>query len=440
MIRAVASLAIATLLAACQTVAPAKDASLADVQVVTSPGGVTAWLVVEPHVPIIAMEMAWRGGATNEPRGRDGAGWVLAYMMNEGAGKLDTTEYGARMQDLNMEFACGVWTDWTTCSLSTLKETADESFDMVRMALAEPRFDRAPFDRAKRELTVSLKQGEANPKTLAGRAMNDALIPGHPYARHATPETVDRVSRADIRSLKQTLMTKDRLLVVVVGDITAEELRPKLDEVFGVLPAGAPLPPLPDAIARPAPSQPVVTLLAQPQTLVMFSGPGLRREDPDFFAAYLLNYILGGGALSSRLSDDLREKRGLTYGVATGLSLQTHFWRWTGSTSIQNDKADEAVALIRDNIGRLAREGPTQKELDDAKAYVTGAFPLAFDSNARIARNLLGFWQDNLSADYVEERNGYFEAVTLEDVKRVAATYMKPEAFAFVMVGQPALD
>ena len=440
MSRAVASLVMAVLVTACQTVPPAKDTSLADVQVVTSPGGVTAWLVSESHVPIIAMEMAWRGGATNEPRGREGAGWVLAYMMNEGAGKFDTTEYGARMQDLNMSFACGVAIDWTSCSLTTLKETADESFDMVRMALAEPRFDREPLERAKRELSVSLKQEDANPRTLASRAMNNELIPGHPYARYATPETAARVSRSDIARLKQTLMTKERLLVVVVGDMTADELRPKLDEVFGALPAGSPLPPLADAVARPALLEPVVTQLAQPQTLVMFSGPGVRREDPDFFAAYLLNYILGGGALSSRLGDDLREKRGLTYGVGTGLSLQTHFWRWTGSTSVQNDKADEAVALIRKNIGRLGRDGPTQAELDDAKAYVTGAFPLAFDSNARIARNLLGFRQDNLAADYVQQRNGFFEAVTLADVKRVAAEYMKPEHFTFVMVGQPALD
>ena len=439
MIRALAGLAMAALVAACQTVTAAKYASLADVQVVTSPGGVTAWLVSESHVPIIAMEMAWRGGATNEPRGRDGAGWVLAYLMNEGAGKLDTTTYGARMQDLNMTFACGVSIDWTSCSLTTLQETADESFDMVRMALSEPRFDREPLERAKRELSVSLKQGEADPKMLASRAMNDALIPGHPYARQATPDTVARVSRSDIAMLKQTLMTKDRLLVVVVGDMTAEELKPKLDQMFGALPAGTPLAPLADADARPALSEPIAKQLAQPQTLVMFSGPGVRREDPDFFAAYLLNYILGGGALSSRLGDDLRERRGLTYGVGTGLSLQTHFWRWTGSTSVQNDKADEAVTLIRENIGRLGREGPTQAELDDAKAYVTGAFPLAFDSNARIARNLLGFRQDNLAADYVQRRNAYFEAVTLTDLNRVAAEYMKPEQFTFVLVGQPAL-
>jgi zinc protease len=172
----------------------------------------------------------------------------------------------------------------------------------------------------------------------------------------------------------------------------------------------------------------------------LFSGPGVARDDPDFFAAYLLNYILGGGGLSSRLSDELRDKRGLTYGVGTGLSIQPHLQRWTGSASTMNDKADEVVRLVRENIARLGAEGPTAQELSDAKAYITGAFPLAFDSNAKVARNLLGFRQDDMPADYVQDRNAFFEAVTLDDMKRVAAEYMKADAFTFVMVGQPALD
>lgn len=432
-------------LAGCQTapVAPAvlhSSSELADVQVVTSPGGVTAWLVSESFVPAIAMEVAWKGGAAIEPRGKDGAGWVLGYMMNEGAGDMDTTAYGARMQDLNMQFACGVMTDWTSCSLSTLTATADESFEMMRLAFDDLRMDDEPFQRAKRELAAGLRQNETNPKVVASRAMNELMIPGHAYARYATAETVADITKRDVVKLKERLMTRDRLMVVVVGDITAEELKPKLDLVFGNLPATSAPPDLPDAVARPALVNPVVKDLPQPQTLILFSGPGVRRDDPDFFAAYTLNYILGGGGFSSRLTDDVREKRGLTYGIGTGLSIQPHYWRWTGSSSTMNDKAEEVVRLIRENIARLGKDGPTAKELADAKAYLTGAFPLSFDSNAKTARNLLGFWQDGQGADYVQHRNDYFEAVTLDDLRRVAAKYMKPEDFTFVMVGKPVTD
>jgi zinc protease len=344
------------------------------------------------------------------------------------------------MADLNMKFACGVWSDWTSCGMSMLKETAEESFEMMRLALSAPRFDDEPFERAKRELVVGLKQEETNPRSLASRTMNSVLIPGHPYARFATPETVASIKKTDAEQLMKQLMTKDRLLVVVVGDITADELSPKLDHIFESLPATSALPDPPLAQARPAPAAPIVKELPLPQTTVLFSGPGVSRNDPDFYAAYTLNYILGGGGFSSRLTDDIREKRGLTYGIGAGLSIQPHYWRWTGSSSTMNDKADEVVDLIKQNIERLGRDGPTQQELEDAKQYITGSFPLAFDSNAKIAKNLMGFRQDGLDVEYVEKRNDHFNAVTLEDLKRVASLYMRPENFTFVMVGKPVRD
>lgn len=446
MIRALA-ISCLVALGACQSPRPS-DApvlrenafSMADVQVVTSPGGVTAWLVEEDFVPMVAVEMAWRGGSASEPIGKDGVGWLLAYMMNEGAGDLDTTAYGARMEDLSMDFGCGVGMDWTTCSFTTLTATEDESFEMMRLAFADLRMDTEPFERAKRELIAGLNASEMDAKTLASRAMNEAIVPGHPYARHPTQQSVSLVSEGDARAMMRQVMTRDRLLVVVVGDISAAELKVRLDQVFGSLPATSGLAEPNDAAPQPPPRLPVVKKLSQPQTLVLFSGPGIRREDRDFYAAYLLNYILGGGGLSSRLSEDIRDKRGLTYGVGTGLSIQPHLWRWTGSSSTMNQTAGEVVRLVRQNIARLGREGPTERELADAKAYVTGAFPLAFDSNAKIARNLLGFRQDGLAVDYVQERNSHFEAVTLDDVRRVAALYMKPEAFTFVLVGEPRID
>jgi zinc protease len=436
-------IATAALLALCacgkkdEPVATKDTSALADIQVVTSPGGVTAWLVSENFVPIVAMEMAWKGGSAVEPAGKDGLGWVLGYMMNEGAGDLDTSAYGERMEDLNMSFGCSVMTDWTGCGMTTLKESLNDSLEMVRLAFAEPRFDHEPIDRAKGELTIGLMQAETDPKTIASRAMMSSLAPGHPYSRYATPETVATITKDDIAALMKNLMTKDRLIVVVVGDITAEELKPKLDEVFGSLPATSTLPDVADVAPAPASAQPIVKPLPIPQTLITFSGPGLKRSDPDFYAAYVLNYILGGGGFSSRLVDDIREDKGLTYGIGTSLSVQQHFWRWSGSSSTMNDKASEVIRLVKEHIAKLGAEGPTEKELADAKAYLTGAFPLNFDSNAKIAKNLMSFRQDDLGVDYVSQRNDLINAVTMEDVKRVAAAYMKPETFTFVEVGQP---
>jgi zinc protease len=432
-------------LSACGQPAPArveaeakKDTSaLATIQVVKSPGGVTAWLVQEKTVPVVAMEMAWRGGASTDPAGKDGASWVLGYLMNEGAGDLDSQAFSARMEELNMSFGCTIGEDWSGCTLRTLNATRKNSFDMVRLALTNPRFEDEPLARATRELAVNLMQAETEPGVIAARAMDKQLIAGHPYARYATPETVKSLTREDIVKLKASLMTKDRLLVTVVGDISPNDLASDLDALFGSLPASSTLPDVPDAQPAAAPADPLVVKLPIPQTLVTFSGPGLKRNDPDFYAAYVLNYILGGGGFSSRLMDDIREAKGLTYGIGTGLSAQRHMQRWTGSASTKNATANEVVKLVKQHIGDLGRDGPTEKELADAKAYLTGAYPLNFDTNAKIAANLMSLRQDDLGVDYISNRNGFINGVTLEDVKRVAAKYMKPEAFTFVEVGQP---
>lgn len=414
--------------------------ALADIEVVTSPGGVTAWLVSEPSIPIIAMEMSWKGGAALEPDEALGASWVLGYMMNEGAGDLDSQAFAARMEDLNMSFGCEVNADWTRCSFSTLSETAEDSFDLVRLALAEPRFDPEPIERAKRELEVSLARAESNPSVLASREMAAFLMPGHPYERVATVEGVRTLDRDDVTALKDRLMTRDSLLVTVVGDIDAATLSPLLDRLFSRLPARPPLA-FPADISLPrAPERPIVKDYPSPQTVVLFSGPGLKREDPDFYAAYVLNYILGGGGFSSRLMDDIREKRGLTYGIGSGLSLQRHVARWTGSAQTKNETAHELVGLVRKHLGDLAAAGPTEKELQDAKAYLTGAYPLQFDSNSKIADNLIAVRQDELGEDYVARRNDYINAVTLDDLKRVAARYLDPADFTFVLVGRPVSE
>ncbi|MBI1359502.1 MAG: insulinase family protein [Alphaproteobacteria bacterium] len=430
----------ATAQAISETAAPSegKDTSaLANIQVVTSPGGVTAWLVTEKFVPTIALQVAWKAGSTAEPAGKEGAAWMLGYMMNEGAGTLDSQAFGTRMEELNMSFGCEVGEDWTGCSMSTLKDTASDAFEMARMAFAETRFDAEPIERARRELNVTLEQEKVDPGTMGMRALNKILMPGHPYARYPTHDTVAKITRDDLINLKNQLMTKDRLIVTVVGDITAEELKPQLDRMFGALPATSTLPHVADVVAPPAPPEPVVVDLPIPQTLVLFSGPGFQRKDPDFYTAYVLNYILGGGGFSSRLMDDIREKRGLTYGIGTGLSVQQHLWRWTGSASTKNASASEVVKLIRADIARLGSEGPTEKEVADAKAYITGAYPLNFDSNAKIASNLMQVREDDLGVNYIANRNDLINAVTMDDLKRVAATYLKGNAFTFVEVGQP---
>ncbi|MAK62504.1 MAG: peptidase M16 [Ponticaulis sp.] len=410
---------------------------LSNIQVVETDDGYAAWLVTENAIPIVSVNMAWRGGETSDPDDLLGATGLMTYMMNEGAGDLDSKAYAERMQDLNMSFGCSGGDDWTSCSMTTLAENFEEAMEMVRLGLTETRFDEDPFNRAVEETVVGLQQAETSPGTIAGRAFFEALYPEHPYARWSTPETVQAVTIDDAIARRDAIMAKDNLLITVVGDITPDELRPVIEETFSGLPAESDVPVVEDVVLKPAQSEPIVKELPQPQSLVAFVAPGLMRDDPDFFAAYVTNYIVGGGGFSARLMDEIREERGLTYGIYTSLSAQNHLGRWSGSAQTANENVGELIGVTKAELHKIATEGPTEKELADAKSYLTGAYPLGFDSNSKIAGQMMGIRQEELGMDYFTTRNDMVEAVTLDDVKRVAAEYLAPENFTFVVVGQP---
>ncbi len=416
----------------------APKTGLSNIQVVETTGPYSAWLVTEPSIPIVAINMSWRGGETFDPEGKQGATDLMVYMMNEGAGDLDSKAFATRMEELNMSFGCSTGNDWTSCSMSTLAENFEEAMEMVRLGLTETRFDEEPFTRAVEETMVSLKQSETSPGTIAGRALVGAIYPeGHPYGDWATEETVQAVEIADLKAQRDAIMTLDTMLVTAVGDIAPERLRTVMEATFADLPAESQVTPLEDVVLKAPPAEPVVKDLPQPQSLITFTAPGLKRDDPDFFAAYVTNYILGGGGFSARLMDEIREKRGLTYGIYSSLSAQDHLGTWGGSAQTANENAGELIARTMAELHKMAQQGPTDEELEDAKAYLTGAYPLGFDSNAKIAGQMMGIRQEDLGLDYIATRNDKVEAVTLEDVKRVAALYLDPANFTFVVVGQP---
>ncbi len=404
----------------------------------TTPGGASVWLVSEPSIPILSIEMAWKGGEAADPEGMEGLANAVVYNMNEGAGDLDSLAYQTRMEDLNMSFGCEASNDWTSCSASMLTENAADAMDLVALSFSEPRFDQGPFDRFLREQAVGLNTRETSPGYLAWRAQAQALYPDHPYARETSGDSLAALTPEAAKAQMRALMTKDRLLVTAVGAVTPEELAPMIDKAIAALPETSSLPVTPD-IVLPAtmPAEPIVVDLPQPQSLVQFAGRGLARDDPDFFAAYVLNYTYGGGGFSSRLMQTLRVEQGLTYGIYTGLNTGEHLLTWSGSGQTKNESAGDFVAGIRIEMQDLVDTGITAEELDDAKAYLTGSYPLGFDSNAKIAGQMMSVRQDEMGIDYFDRRNALVQAVTLEDVNRVAKEYLDPANSLFVVVGQP---
>ncbi|MBY9068427.1 insulinase family protein [Hyphomonas sp. WL0036] len=414
------------------------DGDFVDIQQMTTPGGVSVWLVTEPSIPIVSVQMAWRAGTTSDPAGLEGLSNAVTYNMNEGAGDLDSLAFQTAMEDLNMSFGCSNSAEWTSCSATMLAENAAPSMEVVASAFTAPRFDQGPFDRFVREQEVALKTRETSAGYLAWRAQSQALYPDHPFAREVTAESLAALTPDLARQHQRTLMTKDRLLVTAVGDITPEALAPLIDAAVAALPETSDLSPVtPITLPAVAAADPVVVSLPQPQSLVRFLGPGLGRDNADYFPAYVLNYTFGGGGFESRLMKTLRVEKGLTYGVSSSIDPNPAFLVWSGGGQTKNESAGEFVAGIRAEMQKFIEGGVTEAELADAKAYLIGSYPLGFDSNSKIAGNIMSVRQDELGVDYFDRRNALIEAVTLEDVNRVAAEYLAPERFSFFLVGEP---
>ncbi|WP_213271255.1 pitrilysin family protein [Hyphomonas sp.] len=414
------------------------DGDFVDIQQFTTPGGVSVWLVTEPAIPIVSVQMAWRGGSVADPAGLEGLGQAVSYGMNEGAGDLDSLAFQTAMEDLNMSFGCSNGTEWTSCSATMLSENAAPSMELVATALTAPRYDEGPFGRFVREQEVSLRTRETSAGYLAWRAQSQALYPDHPFAREMTAESLAALTPELARQHKDALMTKDRLLVTAVGAISPEELAPLIDTAVAALPETSEMPVLtPIALPETAAADPVVVSLPQPQSLVRFIGPGMDRNNPDFFPAFVLNYTFGGGGFEARLMKTLRVEKGLTYGISSSIDPNPFFSVWSGGGQTKNESAGEFVAGIRDEMKAIIEGGVTEAELADAKAYLIGSYPLGFDSNAKIAGNIMSVRQDELGIDYFDRRNALIEAVTLEDVNRAAATYLAPDRFSFFIVGEP---
>jgi zinc protease len=408
------------------------------IQEVKSPGGITAWLVEEHSIPFTAMEIRFRGGASLDAPGKRGAINLMTALIEEGAGNLDSRAFAAAQESLACTFRFDVGDDALAVSAKFLTENRDQATDLLRSALTETRFDADAIERVRQQVLSIIKSDQADPSAIASLAYHHAAWGDHPYgtSTNGTEDSVTALTRDDILDAKARVMTRDRLYVGVVGDITAEELGPLLDKILGGLPAtGAPMPPRVDYRLKPGVQ---IVDLATPQSIAYFGQPGIRLEDPDYFAAYVVNQILGGDGLSSRLMTELRERRGLTYGVKTYVAPADLGESIVGQFASDNAKMAEAVGLVQQEWARLADKGVTQTELDDAKTYMTGAYPLRFDGNATIANILVGMQMNGFPIDYAETRNDRINAVTLDDANRVARKWFRPDQLGFVVTGQPA--
>jgi zinc protease len=409
-----------------------------EIKRVKSPGGIEAWLVESHANPLIAMRFAFRGGAAQDPAGKDGLAYFVSGMMDEGAGDLDSVAFQDRLQSLAMRMDFDASRDVMLGNVQMLTANRDESFDLLRLALTSPRFDTDAVERVRAQIIAGLKFDENDPEEVASLAWDRLAFGDHPYGRpiKGTMTSIEGISADELKDYVRRVFARNKLVVTVVGDIDAETLGTKLDEVFGALPLNSALAPVSEASPPLGPTREII-LMDVPQSVAQFGHRGFSRKDDDFMAAYLLNYIIGGGGFSSRLMEEVREKRGLAYSVHSNLFPYQHGAVFVGNVATKNEAVAQSLDVIESELRRLAEEGPSPDELVNAKSYLTGAYALRFESSSGIANQLLWIRIEDLGIDYVDKRNEMIDKVSLDDIKRVAKRLIEADRLITTIVGKP---
>ena len=416
-----------------------RPAEAMEIQKVKSPGGLEAWLVEEHGNPVMALRFSFEGGNAQDPAGKDGLANFMTAMMDEGAGEIKSGEFQERVEDIAMRMSYDDTRDSFYGNFETLTVHRPKAVELLRLAVTAPRFDADAVDRIRKQLLANLVYSARDPEKVASKEWSALAYGTHPYGRPAqgTEQTLASITADDLRGFHKRNFAKSNLRIVAVGDIDAAELGKLMDDVFGSLPDKAELQTVPPA-KMAAGTQKLITMDV-PQSVATFGVGAMARKDPDFMTGFVLNQLVGGGGFASRLMEEVREKRGLAYSVYSYLSPMRQSSILTGGVASKSAAIDESLRVIRAEFKRIAEDGPTQTELDNAKSYLTGSYALRFDSNSKIASQLLGLLEEGFGPDYIEKRNGLIEAVTMADCKRVAKTLFDEKNLIVTVVGRPAI-
>jgi zinc protease len=415
----------------------AAPASATTIERIVSPGGIEAWLVREPAVPLVVVDFAFSGGAVQDPPGKGGTAELVSSMLDDGVGDYDSKTFHDRLERKAIEMNFSVDRESLRGTLRTMKENSDEAFEDLRLSLNAPRFDASDIDLNRAQILAGLRRATTSPGDIASRRWWETAFAGHPYGRpvNGSLESVPTITADDLKAYTHRVLARNNLKIAIVGDIDPDAARVMLDHVFGGLSAKADLMPV-EAVSPLGLGRRIVVNLDVPQAVVEFGGAGIARKDPDFMAAYIVNHILGGGSFSSRLYQEVREKRGLAYSVSDSLMWLDHAALFLGTTATRDDRTGETLDLIQSEIHRLAANGPTADELAKAKAYLNSAFALNLDTSSKVAGLLVQLQLDDLGVDYISRRTAMIDAVSLDDAKRVAKRLLDGGLLVTV-VGKP---
>lgn len=388
-------------------------------------------------LPMVTVVMAVRAGSIAEPADKAGLAYLTAALLNEGTAKRTSREISEAIEFVGGSLSSSAGQDYATISLSILKKDVGLGFDLLSDIVMNPAFNEDEIRRKKRITRNWLIQQNEEPGAVASIAFSKAVFGEHPYARQVqgTIESLDSISRQDIINFHNAFFAPNNTIMSVVGDISRDELRSLLEKHLGKWQqktvAAADLP------AVRAADKPTVIKINRDlvQANIIFGHVGISRDNPDYYAVSVMNYILGGGGFVSRLMDNIRDNKGLAYDVHSFFAANRYGGSFRAGLQTKNESAHIAIDEVIREIERIRTEPVRDKELQDAKSYLTGSFPLRIDSNSKIAGFVLAVEFNSLGLDYVDKYPSLINAVTKEDILRVARKYLDTKNYVLVVVG-----
>lgn len=409
-----------------------------NIQEVKTNKNLTAWMVESHDIPVLSVVVAFKkAGYAAEPEGSSGLVRLLSALLDEGAGEWDSQGFKKFLLEKNIELSIGATQDIFYITFRTTKKNIDDAFYVLKAILSAPRFEGNSLDLIKNQMLTSLQQSLQDENFIATNVLNEKIFGAHPYGKTAQKilKEFGSVTANQLRQFMKNRLARDQMIISAAGDITPNELKDLLDKTFGDFPAEA-VPLTLENVSLLNLGTTIVESLNIPQSLILFTQPGIDRHHPDYYAAFVMMKIIGDRGFESRLWNEVREKKGLAYGIDASIHYSSLMSLFFGSTATKNTSTREVIDTIR-KVWQESLQGFTAEELEFVKKRTIGGFGLQFSSTFRIVSALLMYQIDNLGLDFVNKRNKIIEALTLEDINRVAKNFLKPEKLTFVVVGNP---
>ncbi|KAI3593949.1 Zinc protease [Cupriavidus sp. U2] len=408
----------------------------------TASTGAKVFFVPSPSIPMLDVD--FDAGSRYDPPGKSGLATLTAALLDKGANAQDgqparnEAQIADAFADTGADFGGAAGGDRGGIGLRTLTASPEreQSLRLAGQLIKAPAYPDAVVAREKQRLITAIREGDTRPGVIADKTLSKAIYPSHPYGVSATPESVGSITRDDLLKFWRDNYTARRAVVTLIGAIDRKQAEQIAEDMTRGLPEGTPAPKLPDVQMSIPASEKRIPHPAQ-QASVAIGAPAIARGDPDYFALLVGNYVLGGGGFSSRLTDQVREKRGLTYGVDSFFAPSKQAGPFSITLQTKKENTDEALGLVRQILALYVAQGPTDAELKAAKDNLVNGFPLRIDSNRKLLTNVANIGWYGLPLDYLDTWTAQINKVTRDQVRAAFQRHVHPDVMATVIVGGP---